>query len=102
MYLDDFATLEATTVELEGITRFFDYYNYEFFLGESDNPYIVTPQSELERPILLEAFQDDASSSSRPKSSKFLTYKDISTTLTKEDQADLTDIYKLGGFLVRL
>lgn len=51
--MDEFATPEATDQELEEVTRVVNLCNYDYIPEESEVPYIVTPQPELEGPIIL-------------------------------------------------
>ena len=99
-YLDEFAKPEANSDELEDMTRAVNYCNYDYIPEESEEPYHAPSQPELEGPIYSGALQDEASSSARPKSPRFLACKDISTSLSERELADLAEQYNLGGRLV--
>lgn len=99
-YFDEFASPEANSAELEDVTRAVNYGNYVYIPKDSDEPCQATPQPELEGPIYSGVLQDDASSSARPKSPRFLACKDISTSLTEGELAALAEEYNLGGRLV--
>lgn len=99
-YLDEFATPEANSAELEEVSRVINYCNYDYVPEESDEPYRAIPQPELEGPIYSGSQQDEASSSARPRLPHFLACKDISTSLSEGELAALAEEYNLGDRLV--
>ena len=99
-YKDEFATPEATAAELEEVTRSVDLCNYDYVPEPSDDDYVATPQPELEGVVTLGPLGDDASSSSRPQSPRVLACRDMSTTLSKEELAELVELYGLRGRVV--
>ena len=99
-YKDEFATPEATSAELEEVTRSIDLCNYDYVPDPSEVEYVATPQPELEGAVTLGPLSDDASSSSKPQSPRILACRDLSTTLSEEELAELVDSYGLRGRVV--